>query len=162
MLKLKHTATAKTPIRRQWMKLFRAIALLFGCLTLLLLISACASIQHSERFDEHPMRYLIGEWEGTVNVPGDKLLSPDRILVIYYQPESQFLKAHYGIPGTRYQGPTSVKVIQFNGNIGISFTTGSQSRATLWLKRLGDDLVLIGELKTTNLPNQMILRKKAF
>ncbi len=143
------------------MNRFRPVFLI-GCFAALaIVVSACASATYTNnKFNEDPLVYLIGEWEGTVNIPGSPIPEWERILIISYQASSPVLEARYGIPGTRYQGRATVYVEQLNGSISITFRTGSGSTATLWLQRMGDEYVLNGTLKTPNLSNSMILRKK--
>ena len=137
--------------------------LVLACFTAIMaVISACGSIQHYyvDKFEGDPLTYLVGEWEGTVNIPGSTHPEAERMLIIPPQRTSSILTAYYGIPGTRFQGRTTVYVGHSEGRISVNFKTGSGSRATLWLMRMNGEYVLNGELRTTNLPNQMILRKK--
>jgi hypothetical protein len=136
-------------------------ALLLICF-LALALGACASTHYSSNeFIADPLEYLVGEWEGTASIPGAQIPLVDRILIIYPQPKGQTLKARYGIPGTSYQGPTTVEVMQSNGIVSIAFRTGSASRVSLWLQRSGNTLILNGTINTqSGLPSPMILRKK--
>ncbi len=124
-------------------------------------VTSCASSEHySGAFNEDPLTYLVGEWEGHVDVPGDTRFPPARFLIIYPQSPSSELMARYGIPETAYQGSTMVTVARSGAEISVTFRTGSGSVASLWLRRFGEDLVLEGVLRSANLPNRMILRKK--
>ncbi|MBI2635304.1 MAG: hypothetical protein HYW79_02050 [Parcubacteria group bacterium] len=141
----------------------RQIVLSFGWFIILAVtIGACASAGYykNDRFDNDPISYLVGEWEGTINA-GESSLSTFRKLTIYPQSANSTLSAHYGIPGTRWQGPAQVYVETFDGKIGIRFRTGSGSRIDLWLARIGNDLILDGTFNTpSGVPYQFMLTKK--
>ncbi len=143
------------------MNRFRSV-IFFGWLALLtIVVGACASASpgsyyQSDGFNNDPLSYLVGEWEGEVDSPGAPL-PPQRILIIPFQPSGSTLYGYYGIE-RGHLGKRSISVQQFDGHVGIKFYTGF-ANVTLWLERMGNDYVLQGELKSANLPNPMILRK---
>lgn len=127
-------------------------------------VSACVSASGSasyyeDRFSGDPLTYLVGKWEGTVQVAGDQL-PPARMLIVYPGQTGSTIWAQYGIPETRHQGPTSILIEGYDGKVSVNFRTGSNSKVNLWLQRMGNDLVLNGTLKSQNgIPWQIILKK---
>ena len=144
---------------------FRPI-IVFGYFAMLAAaVGACASTgdksHYQNAFSGDPMIHLIGTWEGKISFAGEtRGQSTERTLTIFHQEAKPSLLAYYSIPGTRHGGYIRVTLEQDSDRVSISFRTGAGSRIKLWLQRMGDDLVLNGEIRTTMLPHPMLLRKK--
>ncbi len=134
------------------------IPLILICMATLFAVSACASAQYyNNEFQGDPLQYLVGEWEGMVDIPGP-VQPNERVLVIPSQPSGSMLYGYYGVETTRLS-KKSISVEQINGTITIRLFTGLAT-ASLQLNRMGNVLILRGLLKSANLPNQMLLTKK--